>query len=61
VLNIQPVIPISVNYDWNVITRTIVPVISMPPLFPGDDRTNGIANTVFTAFLSPANPPEETP
>ena len=30
VLNIQPVIPISVNDDWNIITRTIVPVISFP-------------------------------
>jgi len=56
VLNIQPVIPISVNDEWNVITRTIVPVISMPPLFPGDDRTNGLGDTVFTAFLSPAKP-----
>lgn len=38
VLNIQPVIPISVNDDWNIITRTIIPVISMPSLYPGDDR-----------------------
>ena len=56
ILNIQPVIPISVSEDWNVITRTIVPVISMPALFPGDDRTNGIGDTTFTAFLSPAKP-----
>jgi hypothetical protein len=56
ILNIQPVIPISVSDYWNVITRTIVPVISMPPLSPGDDRTNGIGDTVLTAFLSPAKP-----
>jgi hypothetical protein len=56
ILNIQPVIPISVNNEWNVITRTIVPVVSMPPLFPGDDRTNGLGDTQFTAFLSPASP-----
>ena len=56
VLNIQPVIPISVNSEWNIITRTIVPVISNPSLYPGDDRTNGIGDTVFTAFLSPAKP-----
>lgn len=56
VTNIQPVIPVSVNDDWNVITRTIVPVISNPPLYPGDDRTNGIGDTTFTAFLSPAKP-----
>jgi hypothetical protein len=31
-----------------------VPVISQPA--PLDDRTNGIGDTVFTAFLSPANP-----
>jgi hypothetical protein len=56
ILNIQPVIPISLNNEWNIITRTILPVISMPPLYPGDDRTNGIGDTVFTAFLSPAKP-----
>ncbi len=56
VLNIQPVIPISVNDEWNVITRTILPVISMPSLYPGDDRTNGLGDTVLTAFLSPAKP-----
>ena len=54
ILNIQPVIPISVSDEWNIITRTIVPVISQP--LPGDDRTNGIGDTVFTAFLSPAKP-----
>ena len=56
VLNIQPVIPISVNKDWNVITRTILPVISQPAMFPGDDRANGLGDTTFTAFLSPAQP-----
>lgn len=56
VLNIQPVIPISVSSDWNIITRTILPVISMPALGPDTDSTNGIGDTVFTAFLSPANP-----
>ena len=56
VLNIQPVIPISVNSDWNIITRTIVPVISMPALGPDVPSTSGIGDTVLTAFLSPANP-----
>jgi hypothetical protein len=56
VLNIQPVIPFSLDKDWNIITRTVVPVISMPSLGPGIDSTNGIGDTVFTAFLSPANP-----
>ncbi len=56
ILNIQPVIPISVSSEWNVITRTILPVISNPSLGPGDSATTGIGDTVFTAFLSPAKP-----
>lgn len=56
ILNIQPVIPIEVNSEWNVITRTIMPVISQPAFVPGGDRTNGIGDIQLTAFLSPAVP-----
>jgi len=56
ILNIQPVIPIEVNKDWNIITRTIVPVIWNPSLAPGDPATSGVGDTVFSAFLSPADP-----
>ena len=45
ILNIQPVIPISVNKDWNIITRTILPVISQPALCRGEERTNGLGDT----------------
>jgi hypothetical protein len=56
ILNIQPVIPIEVNKDWNIITRTIVPVISMPELAPGIGSLNGIGDVQFSTLLSPANP-----
>jgi len=56
VLNIQPVVPISISPEWNIITRTIVPIVSMPALGPDDSRVNGVGDTVFTAFLSPAQP-----
>ena len=56
ILNIQPVIPIEITKDWNIITRTIVPVIWNPSLGPGIESKDGIGDTVFTAFLSPANP-----
>jgi hypothetical protein len=56
ILNIQPVIPVSIGKDWNIITRTIVPVIWNPALGPDIDSRSGIGDTVFTAFLSPANP-----
>jgi hypothetical protein len=56
VLNIQPVIPISVGDDWNIITRTILPIISQPGFTPTQDRTNGIGDVQVSAFLSPAKP-----
>jgi hypothetical protein len=58
ILNIQPVIPISISADWNIITRTILPVVWMPRLSPTDDAISGISDLQFTAFLSPANPGE---
>jgi hypothetical protein len=67
VLNIQPVIPIPLNEDWNLITRTIIPIISQPAFFreappglpsfvPDDDRTTGLGDINFSAFFSPAKP-----
>ena len=56
ILNIQPVYPIKVNADWNVITRTILPVISQPAFAAGQDREFGLGDIQFSAFLSPAQP-----
>ena len=58
ILNIQPVVPVSVDKDWNIITRTILPVIWMPALDPGMGAKSGIGDVQLTAFLSPANPGE---
>jgi hypothetical protein len=54
--NIQPVVPFGLNDEWNLITRTIIPVVSQPEMQPGQDRETGLGDTTFTAFLSPANP-----
>jgi hypothetical protein len=35
VLNIQPVLPFTIG-DWNIISRTITPLISLPSLAPGN-------------------------
>jgi hypothetical protein len=56
ILNIQPVIPFSVNEDWNVITRTIMPLIWQPGFVAGQDTEFGLGDIQFTAFLSPAKP-----
>ena len=53
ILNIQPVYPVSLNSDWNLITRTILPVISQPAFTPQQSRENGIGDINFTAFFSP--------
>src|SRR5216683_6739152 len=56
VLNIQPVVPITLSHDWNLITRTIIPLVSQPSFTPGGSGSFGLSNINFTAFLSPANP-----
>jgi hypothetical protein len=55
-LNFQPVMPFSLNDDWNLIARVIVPVISQPPLVPGGQPTFGMGDFVTSFFLSPAKP-----
>jgi len=57
ILQIQPVIPIHVNPEWNVITRTVASLVWSPSFQPAASAPPfGIAPTSFTAFLSPANP-----
>ena len=56
ILNVQPVIPIHVNEDWNVITRTILPLVWQPSLQPVQTVPFGTGPITFSAFLSPANP-----
>ena len=55
ILNIQPVIPIHINDDWNVITRTILPLVWSPSFQPAQSVPFGLAATSFSAFLSPTN------
>jgi hypothetical protein len=55
VLNVQPVVPLALNANWNVITRTILPIVSNPSPAPNGNRTNGIGDVLFTAFLSPSH------
>src|SRR5262245_43849088 len=54
VLNIQPVVPLHINADWNMISRTIIPVISQPdPIL--NSNTNGIGDITQSLFLSPVH------
>jgi hypothetical protein len=55
-LNIQPVIPVSLNNDWNLITRVILPVTSQSDIFPGAGDQFGLGDTTVSAFFSPVQP-----
>ena len=56
VLNIQPVVPISLGSEWNLITRTIFPIITQPDFFSENGGTTGLGDINLTAFLSPSKP-----
>lgn len=53
-LNVQPVIPITINEDWNLISRTILPVIDQEGTgFGGAGDAFGLGDTVQSFFFSP--------
>lgn len=54
-LNIQPVIPFQLNEDWNLITRTILPVVHQPALAAGQNDLWGTGDIVASQFFSPRN------
>jgi hypothetical protein len=51
--NFQPVVPFSLNDDWDVVTRTIVPIVSQPGITSGQGRETGLGDILFTAFFVP--------
>jgi hypothetical protein len=53
-VNIQPVIPINLTDNWNLIARIITPVINLPSLAPGIGSAAGLGDINPTFFLSPA-------
>ena len=55
-VNIQPVVPIGLGDDWNVISRTILPVTWQDDIFPGAGSQFGLGDTTQSLFLSPVKP-----
>jgi hypothetical protein len=53
VLNIQPVYPVGLNEDWNLINRLIVPLVNQGQLAPNSNRTQGLGDTTLQMFFSP--------
>jgi hypothetical protein len=54
-VNIQPVIPITLSEDWNVISRTILPVVYQENVI-GTSSQAGVSDTLQSLFFSPKAP-----
>jgi hypothetical protein len=55
-LNVQPVIPVDLGESWNLISRTIVPVVSQEAFVPGAESVRGIGDVTQSLFFSPEAP-----
>ena len=54
-LNVQPVVPVSISEDWNMISRTILPIVHQHGGIPGSSQT-GLGDAVQSLFFSPKQP-----
>lgn len=55
-INIQPVIPMALTDNWNLILRTILPVIDQQDIPIAGSGASGIGDIVQSFFFSPATP-----
>ena len=55
-MNVQPVVPITLNEDWNLISRTILPLVSQSDIYPGAGSQSGLGDIVQSVFFSPKEP-----
>ena len=53
VMTIKPVIPFSISENWNVISRTVVPIVSLDDAIPGRGSESGLGDAVQSFFFSP--------
>lgn len=55
-LNFQPVIPMSISEDWNLITRVVLPIVSQNNVLGESERQIGLSDAVISVFFSPKEP-----
>lgn len=53
-LNIQPVVPFGISENWNIITRTIVPVLYQPDVTSNSGGEFGLGDINTSWWLSPS-------
>lgn len=57
VLNVQPVIPFDLSNDWNLISRTIVPLVDQKDFVAGGALDeSGVGDVLQSLFFSPKAP-----
>lgn len=52
-INFQPVIPISLNENWNLIGRMVLPIVNQYNVTGLNDSQFGLSDAVVSAFFSP--------
>jgi hypothetical protein len=55
-LNVQPVVPVAIGENWDLISRTILPLVRQDDLVPGAGRQSGTGDIVQSFFFSPKAP-----
>jgi hypothetical protein len=55
-INVQPVVPISLNDEWNLISRTILPIVDQHDVPFSGVSEFGLGDTVQSLFFSPKAP-----
>lgn len=54
IINVQPVLPLALDDDWLLVSRTIVPLVNVP--LPSGDRSTGIGDIQEQMYLTSAKP-----
>jgi hypothetical protein len=55
-VRLQPVLPLHLDPDWNLITRLFMPIVEQQDVSPGSGTDVGVTGTNLSFFLSPRAP-----
>ncbi|MFC3879746.1 hypothetical protein ACFOSV_06145 [Algoriphagus namhaensis] len=54
-MNFQPVLPVKINDNINLITRVVLPIVTQYNITAPGEKQAGLGDAVMSAFFSPAN------
>ena len=57
-INIQPLVTFSLSEEWNLISRTVIPLVTQKDVLPDSGTDTGLGDTLQSFFLSPEKPTE---